>query len=244
MLNIPSGPSRKPTIACKDCALHRLCLPTGVAGADLAQLDAIIVRHRPIEKGQQWFRAGDEVQSIYAIRSGSVKTHYAIENGAEQVVGFHLPGELFGLDAVFTTHHGCSATALETTTICEIPFERLDHLTTQIPELHRQLMRVMSRELRRDRSLILLLSKKTAEQRVAWLLQRIACGLEQRRYSGREFFLSMSRNDIGNYLGLTVETVSRVFTRFRHRRLLRADGKHITLLDLDQLNRLAGIPAA
>lgn len=213
----------------------------GVTDDHLSRLDAIIIRHMPIEKGRRWFRAGDVVQSLYAIRSGSVKTHYALEDGAEQVAGFHLPGELIGLDAIYTHEHGCSATALETTSICEIPFHHLDTLSTQIPELHRQLMRIMSKELRRDRSLILLLSKKTAEQRVAWLLYRISSGLEQRHYSGREFFLSMSRNDIGNYLGLTVETVSRVFTRFQRRELLRAEGKHITLTDVEQLCRIAGV---
>jgi CRP/FNR family transcriptional regulator, anaerobic regulatory protein len=234
----------KHSIACKNCSLYRLCLPTGVTDEDLSRLDAIIVRHPSIEKGQHWFRAGDAVQSVCAIRSGTVKTHYALENGAEQIAGFHLPGELIGLDAIYTDEHSCSATALETTSICEIPFHQLDKLSTQIPELHRQMMRIMSKEMRRDRSLILLLGKKTAEQRVAWLLHRIASGLEQRHYSGREFFLSMSRNDIGNYLGLTVETVSRIFTRFKRRKLLRVEGKHITLLDVELLCHLAGASLA
>jgi len=216
----------------------------GITDDQLSRLDAVIVRHAPIKKGRHWYRAGDTVQSIYAIRSGSVKTHYTLEDGAEQVAGFHLPGELIGLDAIYTREHGSSATALETTSICEIPFHHLEALSTQIPELQRQLLRIMSQEMRRDRSLILLLSKKTAEQRVAWLLYRISRGLEQRHYSGREFFLSMSRNDIGNYLGLTVETVSRVFTRFQRKNLLRAEGKHIALLDTEHLCRLAGAPLA
>lgn len=234
----------KSPIACSNCSLYRLCLPMGVTDDQLSRLDAAIIRHQPIAKGRRWFHASDIVQSIYAIRSGSAKPHYTLEDGAEQVVGFHLPGELIGLDAIYTREHGCSATALETTSLCEIPLHALDTLSTQIPELHRQIVRIMSKEMRRDRSLILLLSKKTAEQRVAWLLHRLSCGLEQRHYSGRDFFLSMSRNDIGNYLGLTVETVSRVFTRFQRKRLLHAKGKHITLLDTDLLYRLAGTPSA
>lgn len=231
-------------IKCRDCALYRLCIPTCVGESERAALDAVIVRHPPIAKGQHWFRAGDAFDSIFAVRSGTVKIYRAADDGTERIAGVSFPGELIGLDAIDSSAHAYSAQALETTSVCEIPFAAIEQLSRHAPQLSQSLVRIMSREIQRDRALIVTLANKTAEQRVAWLLCRIARRLEQRRCASHEFALGMSRSDIASYLGLAVETVSRVFTRFRRRGWLGIEGKRVRLREPEQLHRLADSCAA
>lgn len=226
--------------ACSGCNLRQLCLPLGIPSQDVELLDALIKRRRPLSRGRHVFRLGDEFRSLYAIRSGSVKTYTITEDGGEQVTGFHLPGEIIGLDAINTNQHPCAAKALETTSICELPFNRLEELAAQIPGLGRQLMRVMSREIQADEELLMLLGKKSAEERLASLLMSLSRRFKERGFSSREFHLSMSRNDIGNYLGLAVETVSRLFTRFQQQGLIEVRYKYIRLQQIDTLQALAG----
>jgi len=206
----------------------------------MERLDDIIRRLRPISRGGHVFRAGDPLSSIYAIRSGWVKTYALAEDGNEQVTGFHLAGELVGLDAIASGEHPCSAKALDTTSVCEIPFERLEDLSCEVPGLQRQLLRIMSQELTTDEELLMLLGKRSAEERLAALLLSISGRLKQRGYSAHEFRLPMSRNDIGNYLGLAVETVSRLFTRFQQQGLLSVENKLVTVENLDALKFAAG----
>jgi len=177
---------------------------------------------------------------VYALRSGTIKTFSVNDAGVEQITGFHLAGELIGLSGMDGERQPLSAKALETTSVCEIPYERLDDLTASIPNLRRQVMRLMSREIRDDQQMMLLLSKKTADERIATLLINLSARLRSRGYSANRFRLSMSRNDIGNYLGLAVETVSRVFTRFQQQGLIAAEGKQIDILDHAELCALAG----
>lgn len=226
-------------VACQDCGLFQLCLPVGIGGPDLELLDSIIKRRRPIKRGEHLFQVGDPFQAIYAVRSGSVKTYVPTEDGYEQVTGFHLPGELVGLDAIHTDIHPCAAKALETTSVCEIPFDRLEELSDLMPTLRHQLLKIMSREILHEQSLLMLLGKKNAEERLASLLLSLSDRYQQRGFSPTEFNLSMSRNDIGNYLGLVVETVSRLFTRFQDEQLLTVQRKHIRILDLPRLHALA-----
>jgi len=226
-------------VACKNCSLFQLCLPVGIDEADLESLDRIIKRRRPVKRGEHLFHIGESFQAIYAVRSGSIKTYTPTEDGHEQVTGFHLPGELLGLDAVNTAFHPCAAKALETTSICEIPFTQLEELSNRIPTLQHQLLKVMSREILHDQSLLMLLGKKSAEERLAALLMSLSDRYHQRGFSPTEFYLSMSRNDIGNYLGLAVETVSRLFTRFQEEGLLTVQRKHIRILDLRQMREMA-----
>ena len=226
-------------VACNDCNLFQLCLPVGVDKPDLELLDRIIKRRRPLKRGEHLFHTGSPFQSIYAVRSGSVKTYSATENGYEQITGFHLPGELLGLDAISDGRHPCSAKALETASLCEIPFERLEELSYRVPSLQHQLLKIMSKEILSDESLLVLLGKKNAEERLAALLVSLSDRYRQRGFSPNEFHLSMSRNDIGNYLGLAVETVSRLFTRFQAEGLLTVQRKHIHILDLTRLRNLA-----
>ena len=225
---------------CKDCSLAALCLPLSLDLSELNALDAIVKRSRPLKKGEVQFRQRDTFNSVYAVRSGSLKTFNITDCGEEQITGFHLPSEFVGLSAMDTEQYPVSAIALETTSICEIPFERLDELSVTLPQLRRQLMRIMSREIRDEQQMLLLLSKKNADERIATFLINLSARFRARGYSPYQFRLAMSRNEIGNYLGLAVETVSRVFTRFQQNDLLKAEGKEIHLLNLIELCALAG----
>ncbi|NQD93347.1 fumarate/nitrate reduction transcriptional regulator Fnr [Pseudomonas sp. CrR25] len=225
---------------CKECSLASLCLPLSLNLEDMEALDEIVKRGRPLKKGEFLFRQGDVFDSVFAVRTGALKTFSLSDTGEEQITGFHLPSELVGLSGVDTERYPVSAQALETTSICEIPFERLDELSVQLPQLRRQLMRVMSREIRDDQQMMLLLSKKTADERIATFLVNLSARFRARGFSANQFRLAMSRNEIANYLGLAVETVSRVFTRFQRNKLLEAEGKEVHILEPNELCALAG----
>ena len=225
---------------CKDCSLASLCLPLSLDLEDMDALDDIVKRGRPLKKGEFLFRQGDTFTSVFAVRSGALKTFSLSDAGEEQITGFHLPSELVGLSGMDTELYPVSAQALETTSVCEIPFERLDELSVSLPQLRRQLMRVMSREIRDDQQMMLLLSKKTADARIATFLVNLSARFSARGFSANQFRLAMSRNEIGNHLGLAVETVSRVFTRFQQSNLIEAEGKEVHILDPIELCALAG----
>jgi len=225
---------------CKDCSLAVLCLPLSLGMEDLDALDEIVKRGRPLKKGEFLFRQGDAFNAVFAVRSGSLKTFSVTDLGEEQITGFHLPSELVGLSGMDTELHPVSAQALETTSVCEIPFERLDELSAHLPQLRRQLMRLMSREIRDDQQMMLLLSKKSADERIATFLVNLSARFRARGFSANQFRLAMSRNEIGNHLGLAVETVSRVFTRFQSSGLLQAEGKEVILLNPIELCAMAG----
>lgn len=229
-----------PQAHCKDCSLASLCLPLSLNLEDMDALDEIVKRGRPLKKGEYLFHQGDAFNSVYAVRSGALKTFSLSDAGEEQITGFHLPSELVGLAGMDAQSYPMSAIALETTSICEIPFEHLEELSAQLPQLRRQLMRLMSREIRDDQQMMLLLSKKTADERIATFLVNLSARFRARGFSANQFRLSMSRNEIGNYLGLAVETVSRVFTRFQQNELIAAEGKEIHILDPIGLCALAG----
>jgi len=229
-----------PEAHCKDCSLATMCLPLALHDNEMDTLDNIVKRGKPLRKNEMLFRQGDTFNSVYALRSGTIKTFSVNDAGVEQITGFHLAGELIGLSGMDGERQPLSAVALETTSVCEIPYERLDDLTASMPGLRRQVMRLMSREIRDDQQMMLLLSKKTADERIATLLINLSARFRSRGYSANRFRLAMSRNDIGNYLGLAVETVSRVFTRFQQQGLIAAEGKQIDILDHAELCALAG----
>ncbi|SDW01558.1 fumarate/nitrate reduction transcriptional regulator Fnr [Thiocapsa roseopersicina] len=227
-------------IACRNCSLSSLCLPMGLAPDDVERLDEIVKRTRPLHRGDFLFRDGDRFRSLYVVKTGSVKTFAPSPEGGEQVLGFHLPGEVIGLDAIDKDIHACSAKVLETSAICEVPFTRLEELTATIPSLQHQMYRLLSKEIGHDTDMLLLLGKKNAEERLAAFLLSLSKRLHKRGLSATDFYLSMSRHEIGNYLGLAVETVSRLFTRFQDDGLMNVDRKHIQLLDVDTLESLVG----
>jgi len=225
---------------CSNCTLSSLCLPVSLNMTEIDRLDNIIDKSRPLKKGEHLFRQGQPFTSLYAIRAGTIKSYSITNEGEEQITGFYFPGELVGLSGVDSGTYPVSAKVLETTTVCEIPFTRLDELAGELPELRRQIMRTMSKEIRDDQQMMLLLSKKTAEERIATFLLKLSQRFEVRGYSKTRFRLSMSRNEIGNYLGLAVETVSRIFTRFQKSGLIQVEGKEVEVVDLPELYRLSG----
>lgn len=226
-------------VACSDCGLYQLCLPEGIDPKDLEQLDRIIKRRRPLRRGEHLFQVNTPFRSIYAVHSGSIKTYVPTEDGNEQITGFHLPGELLGLDAISTRRHPCAAKALETTSLCEIPYEKLTEIAKVIPSLQHQLLRIMSQEILHDHLLLTLLGKRSAEERLAALLVSLSERYRQRGFSPTELTLSMSRNDIANYLGMVVETVSRLFTRFQEEEILYVERKQVRILSPLMLGAVA-----
>jgi len=225
-------------IACKNCSLATLCLPMGLDPEDVRKLDQIVRRNRPLHRGDHLFRESSPFHALYIVKTGSVKTYAPSEDGGEQVLGFHLPGELIGLDAIANELHHCSAKVLETSAICEIPFNDFEGLSNRIPSLQHQMYRLLSREIGQDEQMLTLLGKKNAEERLAAFLLSLSLRFKRRGFSASDFHLSMSRHEIGSYLGLAVETVSRLFTRFQEEKLLNVERKHIQLLDIDRLRRI------
>lgn len=227
-------------IHCQDCSISQLCIPFTLNEHELDQLDNIIERKKPIQKSQVLYKAGDPLTSIYAIRSGTIKTYTISESGEEQITSFHLPGDLVGFDAINNMQHPSFAQALETAMVCEIPFDVLDDLSGKMPKLRHQIMRLMSNEIKNDQEMILLLSKMNAEERLAAFIYNLSKRYSARGFSAREFRLTMTRGDVGNYLGLTVETISRLLGRFQKTGMLSVQGKYITITDMQALIDLAG----
>ena len=225
-------------VACKNCSLSTLCLPMGLSPEDVDKLDAIVKRNRPLQRGDHVFRIDDNFRSLYVVKTGSVKTYTQVPDGSEQVIGFHLPGEILGLDAIQSSRHGCSARVLETSAICELPFNRLEELAGNISSLQHQMFRLLSKEIGLETEMLALLGKSTAEERLASFLLSLSNRFKRRGFSPTDFFLSMSRQEIGSYLGLALETVSRLFTRFQDEGILKVERKHVQIIDLEALRGL------
>jgi CRP/FNR family transcriptional regulator, anaerobic regulatory protein len=228
-------------INCGNCRLNSICLPLALESDDIQQLDDIIQRSKPLQKNQHLYREGDDFQSVFAVRSGTLKAYKTTDDGREQVTGFYFPGEILGMDGISNNSHASSAKALETAAICEIPFTSLERLSALMPNLQRHFFQLMSHEITEDQQLITLLSKNSADERVAALMLSISGRNARRKLSATQFRLPMSRVDIGNYLGLTVETVSRVFSRMQKMDILRVDNKEIEILDSQGLKNMANL---
>ncbi len=235
-------------INCANCRLNGICLPLALDVHEVDQLDQIIQRSRPLQKGEHLYRQDQPFTSVFAVRSGSVKAYAITDSGQEQVTGFYFPGEILGMDGIAKNKYASSARAMETAAVCEIPFDKLGELSQRLPSLQRHFFQLMSQEIAEDQQLLTLLSKNTADQRVAALMLSISARNKRRKLSAANFRLPMSRTDIGNYLGLTVETVSRVLSRFQKMGVLAVDNKEITIIDAEQLRTAAdgaaGIDAA
>lgn len=238
----PTGGCRhKFRVSCGNCRLNAICLPIALEETDVERLDQIIQRGRPIQKNEHIYRQDDNFYSVYAVRSGAIKAYHITDDGSEQVTGFYLPGEIFGMDGIAMNRHTSSARALETSSVCEIPFQSLGELSQKIPNLQRHFFQLMGQEIAQDQVLLTLLSKNTAEQRIATLLLSISARNRRRGLSSSQYRLPMSRTDIGNYLGLTVETVSRVLSRLHKQELIRVDNKEIELLNETGLGTIANL---
>ncbi len=227
-------------VSCKQCNLRELCFPHGMNDEDLANLDAVVEQPKPLHKNEFLYRDGDKSRAMYAVRSGCVKTMTESANGEEQIVGFHLAGELLGLDGFGEGHHTCNAVALETSSVCELPLDDLEALCHKVPGLQKQMRRIMGKEVAEDHKMLLLLGKMTSEERLASFLLSLAARMEERHWKETEFNLSMPRQDIANYLGMAVETVSRLFASFQSEKIIEVDRRHITILDMNRLKVMVG----
>lgn len=225
---------------CMNCGVRELCLPVGFDHEAMRQVDALVSERVRLQKGSAVYRAGDAFASLYAIRVGSCKTTMLGEKGYEQVAGYHMPGDIIGLDGIGEGRHVSDALVLEDTELCVLPFSRLEELGRHVPALQHNLHRILSREIEREDSVMLLLGSMRAEERLAVFLLSLSDRYHRRGYSGTEFVLRMTREDIGSYLGLTLETVSRLLSRFQGMGLLQVQGRVVKLLDLPALRALAG----
>lgn len=224
--------------SCSACNLRDLCLPGGMAAQDLQALDRLTIGRRKVKGGDTLFREGQPFQHIYAVRSGTFKSTLTLADGREQVSGFYMAGELLGLDGVAHGHHASHAQALEDTEVCLIPYAQLTQLAAQGGGLQQVVGRLMGREILREHSLMVLLGSMNAEERLAAFLLNLSKRLAARGYSATEFHMRMSRAEIGSYLGMKLETVSRSFSAFQQQGLLEVDKRHVRVLDLERLKRV------
>nr|WP_210330292.1 fumarate/nitrate reduction transcriptional regulator Fnr [Aliikangiella sp. G2MR2-5] len=239
-MKLSANSSLHSEIRCQTCSIRRLCLPVMLADSEIEHLENIVQRKKVLKKGEFLFHAGDDFDAIHAIRSGSLKTYTISSDGTEQITGFHLPGEIVGLNAISSTQYPSFAKALETSLVCSIPFDKLETLSRDIPGLQKQLFKVMSGEIRDEQELMMLLSKKNADERFAAFVMNLSARFGRRGLSEKEFQLTMTRGDIGNYLGLAVETVSRLVTRLQKKELISIQDRYIQITNMDELSELAG----
>lgn len=225
-------------VSCNDCNLSELCLPRGLHLDELTLLDRIIKRSTPLHRGEYLFHAGDPLGSIFAVRSGAIKLYALSNSGEEQILGFFLPGELVGLDAINAERHKGFAVALETSSYCAIPFPRLEEICRQLPGLAHQFLKLMSREISHENRLLLSLASRSAEERIASFLLNLSGRYRSLGYSAQEFRLPMPRKDIGLFLGLTIETVSRIFSRLQREKVIVADRRFIRITNPAELDRI------
>ncbi len=225
--------------SCAGCSMHQLCLPMGLDDEDITRLDKIIGKRRRLVRDERLYQMGEPFRNLYAIRFGHFKTYQVNAAGEQQITGFQMAGELLGMDAISGDRHQCDAVALEDSEVCEIPFSRLEELFGEVPTLLRHFHRIMSQEITREQNVMLLLGNMRAEQRFAVFLINLSARYAARGYSPHSFQLRMSREDIGNYLGLTIESVSRLLSRFKKQGWIAVDKREVTLLNSPHLKALA-----
>jgi len=243
-MNGPSFSVSHLKVACSNCNLRELCLPLGLSLPDIEKLEDLVATRRRIKRGESLFRAGDKFESLYAVRLGFLKSTVMSTDGREQVTGFHMAGELVGMDGISSDLHSCDTVALEDTDVCVIPYDRLEEVACSVPMLRNHFHKVMSREIVREHGVMLLLGSMHAEERLAAFLLNLSQRFEARGYSRTEFVLRMTRAEIGSFLGLKLETVSRVLSRFAHDGLIEVNQKHVLILNTEGLRAIvAGSPA-
>ncbi|MDO4696288.1 MAG: fumarate/nitrate reduction transcriptional regulator Fnr [Neisseria sp.] len=223
---------------CSTCSLKELCLPVGLCPDEFARLDTVVKQSRRLKKGEFLFRAGEAFHSLFAVRTGFFKTTIISRDGRDQVTGFFMSGELMGMDGICSCVHSCDAVALEDSEVCELPFENLEKISQSIPSMQTHFFRMMSREIVRDQNVMLLLGNMRAEERIAAFLLNLSQRLHSRGFAANDFVLRMSREEIGSYLGLKLETVSRTLSKFQHEGLILVEHKHIRLLQPEVLQKM------
>ena len=222
-------------VACATCNLRELCLPMGLTKDELDRVNNVVTNRRTVKRGTSLFRVGDKFFSLYAIRTGVFKTCVASEDGREQVTGFQMAGEIIGLDGIVNDHHTCDAVALEDAEVCVMPLDRIEELAREVAALQRHVHKIMSREIVRENGVMLLLGSMRAEERLAAFLLNLVQRLHARGFSQSELVLRMTREEIGSYLGLKLETVSRTFSRFVEEGIVEVKQRHVRILNADGL---------
>jgi CRP/FNR family transcriptional regulator len=218
--------------------MHELCLPAVINNQDLDRLETIMSKRLRVERGESLYRAGDVFTTLYAVKLGHFKTVYSESPATKQIIAFQMSGEILGMEGIGNSRHKCSTIALEDSEVCEIPYARLESLLAELPSLQAHFHRMMSREINREHQVMLLLGSMSADQRVAAFLMNLSRRYETRGLSPSHFVLRMTREDIGNYLGLTIESVSRVFSRFKKNDWIEGSHRDAKLLDRKALEDL------
>jgi CRP/FNR family transcriptional regulator len=239
MNRVPSHISQQTIkVACSNCNLRELCMPMDVDDQEMQRLDDIVAVRRKVKRGGTLFRNGEAFTSLFAIRTGFFKTCVATEDGRDQVTGFQMAGEIIGLDGIVSTRHTCDAVALEDAEVCVMPFDRIEELSREVTALQRHVHKIMSREIVREHGVMLLLGSMRAEERLAAFLLNLVQRLHARGFSQSELVLRMTREEIGSYLGLKLETVSRTFSKFVDDGIVEVKQRHVRILDTDALKRI------
>jgi CRP/FNR family transcriptional regulator, anaerobic regulatory protein len=230
--------SEKIKVACSNCNLRELCMPMGFDSNDMQKLDEVVATRMKVKQGSNLFSDGDTFTSLYAIRTGFFKTCVTSEDGREQVTGFQMAGEIVGLDGIVNDQHSCNAVALEDAEVCVMPFANVEELSREFPVLQRHMHKIMSREIVRENSVMMLLGNMRAEERLAAFLLNLVQRLHARGFSQSEFILRMSREEIGSYLGMKLETVSRTFSKFSEEGVIEVKQRYVRILQPDALKKI------
>jgi CRP/FNR family transcriptional regulator len=225
-------------VACSNCNLRELCMPMGLSENDLERLDDLVATRRKIKKGTTLFSNGDKFTSLYAIRTGFFKTCLASEDGRDQVTGFQMAGEIIGLDGIVNDQHSCDAIALEDAEVCVMPFDRIEEISREVTALQHHVHKILSRESVREHGVMLLLGSMRAEERLAAFLLNLVQRLHSRGFSQSELVLRMTREEIGSYLGLKLETVSRTFSKFVDDGIVEVKQRHVRILNAEALQHM------
>lgn len=230
-------------VACSNCNLRELCMPVGLDTSDMQKLDSIVATRKHVKQGQMLFSNGDPFTSLYAIRTGFFKTCVSNEDGREQVTGFQMAGEIIGLDGIVSDHHSCNAVALEDAEVCVMPFANVEDLSREFPVLQRHVHKVMSREIVRENGMMMMLGNMRAEERLAAFLMNLVQRLHARGFSQSEMILRMTREEIGSYLGLKLETISRTFSKLSEDGIIEVKQRYVKILRADELKKILNPPS-
>jgi CRP/FNR family transcriptional regulator len=230
-------------VACSSCNLRELCMPMGLSPEEMGRLDSVISTRKRIKRGHALFNSGDRFTSLYAVRSGFFKTRVTSADGRDQVTGFQMTGEILGLDGIVNDRHTCDAVALEDAEVCVMPFEHIEALSREFSALQHHVHKIMSREIVRDHGVMLLLGSMRAEERLAAFLLNLVQRLHSRGFSQSELVLRMTREEIGSYLGMKLETVSRTFSKFVEEGIIEVKQRYVQIKDTAGLRRLVNPPA-
>jgi CRP/FNR family transcriptional regulator, anaerobic regulatory protein len=222
-------------VACSNCNLRELCMPLGLSDSEMERVDDVVATRRKVGRGNNLFSNGDKFNALFAIRTGFFKTRISAEDGRDQVTGFQMAGEIIGLDGIVSDKHTCDAVALEDAEVCVMPFDRIEELSREITSLQRHVHKIMSREIVRENGVMMLLGSMRAEERLAAFLLNLVQRLHARGFSQSELVLRMTREEIGSYLGLKLETVSRTFSKFAEDGIVEVKQRHVRILNADAL---------